>query len=354
MKKLILLFIGTMMGMAMAAQAPDFFNYQATLRNLDGTPMAGQDVTVRVDLLRGDVSSPSIYLENHEVRTNGFGMVVLKIGDADFFNEIDWERGPYFLSITVNGVHLGTSQLLSVPYALYAGSAGNVNDEDSDPTNELQTLSLNEPSRELSISGGNSVVLPVSPWKEMEQDIYFPRNVGIGLVARPEYPLDIRKAVYGDHDQPLVRLRNTDQAIIAYTGITLETIGDREKPTSSWIRSEFLMTSDAYTQLPSFRGMTAIRAAGSGFSIIADSIAGSIRFYTTPVSGTTQEQVRISPEGNMGLGTTDPGARIHVTKGDVFIEDADRGVILTSPGGKYFRLTVNNNGEPVFTEVFMK
>ena len=354
MKKLITLITGSLLVVSALAQAPDFFHYQALLREPDGSPMANREVAIRVDLIRDQVDNPSIYLENHEVTTNDLGIVNLKIGDSDFFKEIDWGEGPYFLSITVNGIHVGTSQLMSVPYALYAEKTGNVNDDDHDPTNEIQTLSLEESTRELSISLGNSVVLPLSPWREIEQDIYFLRNVGIGLLARPGYPLDIRKAVYGQHDQPLVRLRNTDQATIAYTGIAFETIGDGDKPTSSWMRSEFLQTSDNYDVIPSFRGMTAIRAAGSGFSILADSVAGSIRFYTTPLTGTIVEQARFEPGGNLGLGTTDPEARIHVKEGDIFVEDPDRGIILTAPGGKRYRVTVDNDGNLQGTEVVLK
>ena len=137
MKKLILLSSLIMVANGLLAQAPDYFHYQAMLRNQNGTPMVNTGITLVVDLIRGNINGPSIYLESHEVQTNEMGMVDLKIGDADFFSEIDWASGPYFLSITANGVHLGTSQLLSVPYALYAKNAGNVEDDDPDPANLL-------------------------------------------------------------------------------------------------------------------------------------------------------------------------------------------------------------------------
>ena len=352
MKKLILLPMAVLYSLNLLSQAPDWFQYQAVLRNRDGTLMSDRDVTIQVDLLRGDIQGPSIYLENHEMRTSEQGMVILKIGDPDFFNEIDWENGPYFLSITVDGEHLGTSQLLSVPYALYANRAGNVDDNDTDPTNELQTLSVNIPGRELSISDGNTVELPVSPWNIIEDDIYFQRNVGIGLVAQPEFPLDIRKTTYGDQEMDLVRIRNSDEAPNAYTGVALEAFGNLEERTYN--RSELILTSDEYITMPSFRGMTAIRAGGSGFSVIADSTAGSIRFYTTEDQDMVSERVRITPEGNIGVGTTRPETRVHVKDGDIFVEDAGRGIILTSPGGTNFRITVDDGGIIHSTEVSVK
>jgi hypothetical protein len=352
MKKLTLVSLGLMLALNIISQAPDYFSYQAVLRNQDGTPMVRQDVTIQVELLKGQIDSPSVYLESHEVRTNEQGIVVLKIGDPDFFSEIDWGMGPYFLSLTVNGVHMGTSQLLSVPYALYAKNAGNVDDADSDPTNEIQTLLVNETEQELSIVPGNTVTLPVSPWRvDKKPDIYFPNNVGIGSVAQPGFPLDIRKNVYGDHDMALIRLRNIDEGPTAYVGIALEAFGDLEERTFN--RAELLLTSDEYNIIPSFRGMTAIRAPGSGFSVIADSTAGSIRFYTTDLSNTIHERLRITPEGYMGVGTSNPQAKIHIKDGDLYFEDDNRGMILTSPGGLRFRITVDDSGNLVTEQVIM-
>jgi hypothetical protein len=351
MKKLILTFLASLLPLCLMSQAPDYFYYQAMLRDQNGNPMANRDVALQVELLRDRIDGPSIYLERHEVRTNEFGLVNLKIGDTDFFSEIDWGTGPFYLSISVDGVHMGTSQLLSVPYALYARNTGNVDDGDPDPTNELQTLSVND--QELSISGGNTVLLPGAntPWQLIDPDIYFAHNVGIGMVARPEFPLDIRKNVYGDHDMALIRLRNTDEGPEAYVGIALESYRDLAERTFN--RSEFLLTSVAYEGIPSFKGMTAIRASGSGFSVVTDSTAGSIRFYTTDEENKIFERVRITPVGSLGVGTDLPKARVHVKQGDVYVEDWNRGVILTSPGGKHFRITVNDSGELQTQEVFL-
>jgi len=351
MKKLILLSSLIMVANGLFAQAPDYFHYQAMLRNQNGTPMINTGITMVVDLISGNINGPSIYLESHEVQTNELGMVDLKIGDTDFFSEIDWADGPYFISISVDGVHMGTSQLLSVPYALYARNAGNVEDDDPDPANELQTLSVDD--LELSISGGNTVTLPDvrSPWQTIETDIYYVRNVGIGMFAKPEFPLDIRKNVYGDHDMALIRLRNVDEGPTAYVGLAIEAYGDLESRTFN--RSEFMLTSDEYDEIPDFNGMTAIKAEGKGFSVITDSENGSIRFYTTSVPDVIKERVRITPEGRMGLGTDNPKTQVHVSEGDVYIEESNRGVILTSPGGKHFRIIVNDDGSFDSQQVFL-
>jgi hypothetical protein len=351
MKKLSLVLTAIFIILGLMAQAPDYFNYQAAVRNPDGTAMADQNVTVDLQLIRGAIDGPSIYLESHETLTDEFGLITLKVGDADFFEEIDWENGPYFLGVTVNGNYLGASQLLSVPYALYARQAGEVKDGDSDPTNELQNLTINELSRELSISDGNSVILPISPWKENKTDIYFERNVGIGMYMQPQFPLDIQKNVYGDHDRALIRLKNMDEGPTAYTALALEAYGNLDARTFN--RSEFLLTSDEYDDdaskedfcgIPGFNGMTAIRAPGNGFSVLSESVNGSVRFYTTDVEDALFERMRIAPDGKVGIGTDSPEAKVHVKGGDIFIEDFTRGVILTSPSGKHFRITVSDAG----------
>ncbi len=93
MKKLLLFSAGWLLTMSLLAQAPDFFHYQALLRNSDGTLRSGEEVSIMVELLRGSVEGMSVYLENHQVVTDPRGMVTLKIGDGTFFNEIEWDRG---------------------------------------------------------------------------------------------------------------------------------------------------------------------------------------------------------------------------------------------------------------------
>ncbi len=105
------------------SQAPGAFNYQAILRNADGTLMANQAVGIQVGIV--DTSGYSAYLETHQATTSQFGLVNLVIGQgegSDDLSAVDWGAGPYFLEITVDGHLLDSSPLLSVPYALYAES----------------------------------------------------------------------------------------------------------------------------------------------------------------------------------------------------------------------------------------
>lgn len=103
------------------AQVPDAFNYQAILRNSDGTMKINEVVTLQISIV--NEQGASAYLEIHNTATNEFGLVNVVIGEGattDDLSDVDWSNGPYFLDITVNGLNLGASPLLSVPYALYS------------------------------------------------------------------------------------------------------------------------------------------------------------------------------------------------------------------------------------------
>ena len=105
------------------AQAPQGFNYQAILRNPDGTIKANEPVALQISIV--DEMGASAYMEIHNTQTNEFGLVNLVIGQGTTsgdFSMMNWSAGPYFIDITVNGENLGSSPLLSVPYALYAES----------------------------------------------------------------------------------------------------------------------------------------------------------------------------------------------------------------------------------------
>lgn len=126
MKKLITILLILVIAISAAmAQAPQQFKYQAVLRDTDGAIMANESVTVAIDILQGSTSGSSVFSESHEVITTAQGIINLNIGSQADLSAVDWSADDYFIQITVNGTVMGTSQLLSVPYAQYANEAGN-------------------------------------------------------------------------------------------------------------------------------------------------------------------------------------------------------------------------------------
>ncbi|MBU0486998.1 MAG: hypothetical protein KKA07_10125 [Bacteroidetes bacterium] len=132
---LLLTIILVLSAWSLRAQAPSSFNYQAALRDASGQIVVNQPVTIRLSLLSGSMSGPAEYVETHADTTNQFGIINLAVGSgtqvSGDFATIDWGYNSFYLKIETDIGNLGTytemgiSQLMSVPYALYANSAGN-------------------------------------------------------------------------------------------------------------------------------------------------------------------------------------------------------------------------------------
>ena len=131
MKKLFTL-IALIVLATINAQAPQGFNYQATVRNNTGQLLLNQTVLVNFNILQNSDTGTVVYSENQTATTDDLGHINLVVGQGTpsigTFSSINWGNGTYFLGIELNTgtgyVVMGTTQLLSVPYALYANSSG--------------------------------------------------------------------------------------------------------------------------------------------------------------------------------------------------------------------------------------
>jgi hypothetical protein len=132
MKKLIT-FLAVIATIATFAQAPQGFNYQATVRNSTGALIVNQNVNFKFNVMLNSATSLPVFSETHMAPTDELGQVNLVIGQGTAtvgtFSTINWGTGNYYLGIELNTgggyIAMGTTQLLSVPYALYANSSGN-------------------------------------------------------------------------------------------------------------------------------------------------------------------------------------------------------------------------------------
>ena len=170
------------------AQAPQGFTYQAVVRDANGKLITNAPIGVRMTILQGSSTGREVYSDEFRPYTNANGLFSIVIGNGmNSINVIDWAKGPYFLKSEIDpdgarNYTLNTvQQMLSVPYALYAQTAGNVSggiNYDSiinKPTNisyftndagylttytETQVLSISRDT--LFLTGGSYVVLPAS------------------------------------------------------------------------------------------------------------------------------------------------------------------------------------------------
>ncbi len=222
MKNLLSLLAITLISASVIAQSPEKISYQAVVRDSENQLVTNQNVGLQVRLLQGSSGGTAVYSETHTPQANGNGLISIEIGtgtSGDNFSTIDWADGPYFIESKVDptgGANYsisGVSQILSVPYAIHAKTAEDVqnlpdfegwdknesddfsgnyndltnkpdhsnwdkdqsddfsgnyndltnkptsfNDADADPENELQTLNIE--GNQLSISNGNTITLP--------------------------------------------------------------------------------------------------------------------------------------------------------------------------------------------------
>ena len=140
MKKILLLTVAVVICAVTAfAQAPQSVKYQAVLRDNAGDIISEETVDIRISI---EDSGSVVYQENHATSTNQYGLVTLNIGTGSVLNgnfgAIDWAADDHYIRIEVdNGsgyVDMGLTQLMSVPYALHANTASEVdNFSEMDP-----------------------------------------------------------------------------------------------------------------------------------------------------------------------------------------------------------------------------
>ena len=126
-------FIGAvLLSASLWAQAPQKFSYQAIVRNASSTLVVNQKVGTRISILQTSVTGVVVYTERHEPTSNENGLIALEIGGGTVifgdFTEIDWAKGPFYVRTETDPTGgtdytiYGESQLLSVPYALFAAN----------------------------------------------------------------------------------------------------------------------------------------------------------------------------------------------------------------------------------------
>lgn len=290
MKNLMIILFAFFLSLPVFAQAPQAFNYQGVARDASGNPLIDQDIGLRITIFRDLFGATEVYKEIHLVTTSDLGLFTLKIGTGSVvtgvFADIVWGGEPHFIQIEMdeNGGSdyelLGLSQLLSVPYALYAENGSQW--EDFEGIVSGDTLS------------GIRFEERTSRFEFLNQS----EEIGI------KFP----------HFKMTESYENGLQASVSMNLI------DREQ----------------YNDEPT------LEFAFSGWQ-------GSARNFSWRASG--QSKMFLKGDGKLGLGTTEPKAKIHVTNGDIFIEDITKGVIMKSPNGQCWRVTVDNSGSFASTAV---
>ncbi len=226
MRKLFTILVAVLLTATVWAQSPEKMSYQAVIRDASDNLITDTQIGMQISILQGSASGTAVYVETQVPTTNANGLVSLEIGagtvESGDFATIDWANGPYFIK-TETAVEAplttytitGTSQLLSVPYALHAKTAESVTGgiTETDPSvpigtqiGEMQywngtawvTVAAGDEGQMLSFVGGvptwTTVVGPTDVYNPATSKIWMDRNLGASQVATSSTDA----AAYGD------------------------------------------------------------------------------------------------------------------------------------------------------------
>jgi len=275
------------------SQSSESFNYQSVIRDSGGTIIANQAVGLQFTVYQTTATGTMVYRETFTQSTNNFGLINVQIGmgitQSGVFANIVWNSGPYFLEIAIDVTGgtsysvMGTSQLVSVPYALFAKTSGDT------------SWSVNDNNTGIAYQSG---------------------IVGIGTGATNAF------------EQFEVRMNQSD---VNATNIRIYNLDNTTQ-------TRMVITNDALSSIA-----LGINSSASAFGP-NDAFLWYFNDFDFKIGVGGFERMRIKNDGKIGIGTAAPGSQLQVTGGDIYVENIGTGVILKSPDGNCWRITVDNSG----------
>lgn len=297
MKQTVTTIFGVLISVMIFAQAPQAFNYQGVARDLSGSPIPNQNIGLQIAILQGSINGNEVYKETHNPTTTDLGLFNLQIGTGTVvngnFEAIDWGNDNHFLRIELdenggsNYQVIGTSELLSVPYALFSGN---------------------------------------NYWEKDDSDNIFYENGAATLFGD-----------YGSNNM----FQTIERSIDNLSGDSIVSsvfIGDFG---SNWTFAgysgpmiRFNRNTDDHINFPEDRAAI-IRSVDN------------LEFRVEEVNSTGPPSIKmvINEDGNVGIGESEPKAKLQISDGDVYIENINNGVIMKSPNGQCWRYTPDNSGQ---------
>ncbi len=334
MKNLLMLsFLTITISVSVFCQPPQAFKYQALVRDNSGEILQNQIVGLQISIHDATAGGTIVYQETFLETTNDFGLVNLEIGTGTTtigtFESIEWGSDSKFIETEIydggSYVSMGTSQLLSVPYALFSErswnapwetSGNNIYFNDGDVGIGTQSSGYKLQVKSSGTSDGigvtssdddllfrireNSDGTSTATVYDQNGNVgiflhgaaysYFNAgNVGIGT-TNPQFKLDISNPVAGESVEASVRSNDAGGAIAAYS-------------------SSFPAPEDHFAGRVS---LLSNASTASGLDLRAEGISSDIRFYTGGVLP-ENERMRIDSSGKVGIGTTNPIYHLQVS-----------------------------------------
>jgi hypothetical protein len=308
MKRINTILLAVMLSASIFAQVPQKITYQAVVRDDNGTLISNTQVGIEINIYQDSVTGTLVYTETQTPTTNANGLLTIEIGGQTGFDTISWANGPYFLETNIdpaggtNYTITGASQLLTVPYALYAKTA------DSLAGGIVET----DPVFSSSVASGITATDTANwnVWEKNNNDIYFNSGkIGIGTTSPAE----------------MIHISKDD-----YSYVMSQTLGDYDAGVKFKANSVGNETNGI-----------------NGYAILIKGTdnSGDLLINEDYINGTFNPTTRLTiknESGFIGIGTNTPEALLHI-KGDMHdiltVQDNNGGA------GNIVRIVFNTCGD---------
>ncbi|HSO85513.1 MAG TPA: hypothetical protein VLQ91_03105 [Draconibacterium sp.] len=352
MKTFIFFIVALFLGVAVSAQAPQSFRYQAVARDNSGNVLANQNVSFRISILGGSISGTVVYSETHSgLSTNAFSLVELEIGKGTpvtgTFSAINWGSNSYFVKIEMDPEggtayqELSTSQLLSVPYALHAKTVetgDNWGNQVVIPDNTLSGNGTVKSPLKLADNGVTSVHIEnkTVATEDLADNAVTSGKLATGSVISAKIATD---AVTGDK---ISQSGATSGQVLKWNGTTWAPAADAIGSSSGWTDDGSIIrltTSTDSVQLGSVSRLGKLNIGGNiGLNLLSSIYFGSdatritgltggdLRLVAEDLSMLTTEDITFGHYGDetwikfdnankrVGIGTLIPADKLHVVQ----------------------------------------
>ena len=395
MKKIVTVTTFLFLCVFMNAQVPQGINYQAVARTADGVIIPTQNIGVRFSILDVSVTGAVLYSETHTVITNSYGLFTLAIGKGtpvtSTFPSINWASGTdKFLKVEIapaggsNYQLQGTTQLLSVPYALYSEKTRLLAGNNTINITNGNTITGNyQAANNTILLTGNTIA---GNYQAANNTVLLTGNTiagnylagsGINLTGNTiSHNLVAGSGISISGN--VITNTGTNQWITHANGIyypatgTLGNVGIRTIP-----QAGFAFVSNG--NIPGvLEGNAALFTSNSTWHTaisMLDSSGGLNDRYSFSLGGSANTEVGPNNFGlmnhnvvrwaflvngatnNFGIGMNNvasaeqPKSKLHVFNGDVNIDQIGSGIILKSPNGQCWRVTIDNTGNLLRTAI---
>jgi len=311
MKKISTLAVILFTTLSMYCQTPELMSYQAVVRDADSELLTDQAVGMKISILEDTASGTPVYVETQNPSTNSNGLLSLQVGAgtnvSGDITTIDWANHDYFIRTetdpTGGGSYTitGTSQILSVPYALLSKNVINdlVDDADNDPSNEYNTgFTFNGTDLEITDGGSiQTVDLSVLDNTNLQAELDTTQT-GAGLATDGTYTANTST----NYIAGATALNDADDKLDAQAKVTADAISANNTQISGNTTAIATNATDIATNVTDIAAnVTAISTNASGIatngtaiSTNASGIATNVTAISTNASGIASNGTAIS------------------------------------------------------------